>query len=248
MKTLCVVTTVKDGRAEWLQALGDSLAAVSLPDGWKMVWSVHEDGPDVHGVASEGLVDEFPFCRVTRLDVSVPIATGRNVALHRVPEASAVVNYDGDDVAGPGLGTSLAVLDEDPAVMWVAGPVEDLHEDGTTVAFSQSLVGPVAPGVVSQLWWNRQRLPFHTIGFVARVQPWLTVGGWGAVPTAADSTFGIMALTELHPGFVHNEPVGWWRRHPRQLSFTDDEVRLQGLSWEIIKARVEALRNNTTSS
>jgi hypothetical protein len=239
MRTLCVVTAVKDGNPEWLQTLGESLASVVLPDDWQMIWSVQEDG---YGVSGENLPEMFPFCRYERLGISTSIAVARNVALFRVPEADAVVNFDADDIAGQGLATSLTILDENPELVWVAGPVEDLRDDGTTVSFSQLLIGLVEPGEVSRLWWTRQRLPFHTIGFMSRVQPWWFVGGWGSVPTAADSTFGIMALTEFWPGFVHNEVLGWWRRHPAQKSFTDDEIRFQSLSWDMIKARIEAIR------
>lgn len=239
MQTVCVVTVVKNGRGEWLEALGESLAALMLPDGWQLVWSVLEDGD---GTAGKLLPEMFDFCRYGCSGVSLGIGVARNVALHRVPEADAVVAFDGDDVVGAGLVSSLALLDEFPDVKWVAGPVEDLHEDGTVVTFSQALVGPVDAGVVSGLWWARQRLPFHTVGFVMRVQPWLAIGGWGAVPTSADSTFGIMALTELWPGFVHNDVVGWWRRHPGQVSLQDDDVRLRDVSWGIVRARVEAIR------
>lgn len=241
MKTLCVVTAVKNGNFEWLEVLGRSLAEIKLPEGWNLVWSVQDDagGSLVDG---EALVRNFPFCRYESLGEGFTVGAARNVAFLKFPDCDAVTCFDADDIAGPGLGTSLRILEEEPDIGWVSGPVQDFREDGTPVPFSQVLAGRVEPGVVPGMWWERQRLPFHTIGFVSRADIWRALGGWQATPSMSDSTATVMAVCQLFSGFVHGDVVGWWRRHPKQVSFSDKELRLQSVSWDMIRERVASMR------
>jgi hypothetical protein len=239
-KTFCVVTSVWDGKRDWLMELGQSLDSLILPDGWELVWAVQEDGEQANGAF---LSKEFDFCQYESLGVRCGAAVVRNVALSRVPEAHAVTNLDCDDVAQQGLFKSLQILDENENVYWVTGQVDDLLPDGSTLPFYHDLEGFVEAKVAPKMWWENQHLPFHTVGFVARAEQWRSTGGWISLPTMSDDTAATMALTQMWPGFVHREVTALWRRHEMQNSNKNASKEIHGVSWKIIHQRVNAINN-----
>lgn len=245
MKTLCATTAVYRANPEWLRDLAASMVTLAdaLPAGWRLVWAVQEDGDTPKCDWVEEVAPQASYGALMR---RCGVAVTRNVALHRVPEADAVVNFDQDDVVAPdGVAASLNVLDANPSVGWVAGRVDDLQRDGIVTTHPSPLpVGPVEPGTLFSLWKPGTPPPVHTVGFVARSTLWRATGGWVAHPIMVDDTAAMMAVSSLWPGWVHHTPVALYRKHGEQNSSKGHVAAYWLLSHEMIAERVAALRKS----
>lgn len=237
MPALTVVTAVYRPRPEWLVALGESLAALVLPDGWELRWAVQEDGTDP---VADSVVERFGFSDYHAVGAHHGVAVARNLTLTRVG-GDVVANLDQDDLAAPGLAGALEVFDAHPEVAWVAGQVDDLLPDGSRQRFATKLLGPVRAGEAPAHWEYDQALPFHTIGTCARVPHWRALGGWGAQLTMSDDTFGVMGVSQLWPGWVLDETVALWRRHPNQNSSASSHADNRCLAWRQISLHLDAI-------
>lgn len=240
-KTLCIVTAffVSDMKSiAWLQALGDSLAELKLPPDWQLLWAVQEDGVSPAGSI---VVQKFDFARYEAMEIRAGAAVCRNRALSRVG-GDLVTNIDGDDLVLQGLAHSVELIDDQPDLVWVAGQVDDLHDDGSRTSFELSVSGHQPAGLIPAVWQETDQIPFHSLGFVCRVPNWRAVGGWIAMPTMSDDTNAVLSVTSLWDGHVSDEVVGLWRRHDRQNSFTNLHARTHDISWPQISQRIDAIR------
>lgn len=237
-KTLCVVTAAYQPNIEWFSELSDSLAALTLPPGWDMIWALQEDG-DTASIPSALKLP--PFTSYETLGKHFGPAATRNRALSRI-EADLVANIDHDDVAVSGIAEACGTLELRPDIVWVAGAVSDLLPDGKVVAVPLVLHGDQPPGAVPDTWWRNQQLPFHTVGFVCRLRHWRATGGWAAISWPCDDTAAVMAVTTLWPGTVSSSVHAHHRRHPGQLSATASNSPLHMAAWQQINQRVAALR------
>ena len=206
MTTLCIVTAAHRGNLTWMEELGDSIAALELPDGWEVVWAVQQDEESTKELVE--LVERYPFGAYGCNGRTLGVAVTRNIALTRVPHADFVTNIDCDDRILPAFRASIDAM-SDPNVIWAQGAVEDLLEDGSTVVVPPRPVGPCSPGAVSELWVAGERLPIHTIGFLARALHWRAIGGWVAGPTMSDDTFEVGCESQ----YVLEVNAGWTRAH-----------------------------------
>jgi glycosyltransferase involved in cell wall biosynthesis len=240
MPLLSVITAVHAGRAEFLPATGESLAAQQLPRGWEVEWMLQEDGDDPH---LADVAATFPQARYQANGEQRGIADTRNLALSRA-RGELVRTLDSDDLLLPGaLARTIGVVEANPSVHWVATrPEYWMRDDSRLVYYLLLPEGMVQPGVVGDYLRTHRRCPIHCAGLTMRTTTVRALGGWAANPRVEDIEL-LAGMSELVPGYLEAE-VGWiYRMHDGQ---TVHESRwannLVGTSYLMVHNRIEAIR------
>lgn len=201
--TVSIVTAAHAPHAVWLESCAASILSQKLPSGWDLEWCLHLDG--TFPVPELPDVPVFLSSSPTQLGAS----HSRNIAAAR-SRGDVLLHLDADDELLPGALENILPQYEDPLVSWVAVGVDDLV-DSTRKPTPPLLTGRVNRGVVSSLWLEAYKLPFHSVGFSLRRDLFLLSGGYPALPAAEDVGL-LLAATDEAPGVVLAPSLALYRK------------------------------------
>lgn len=244
MQTVSVVTAVHAAHIKFLSDAHASLKEQSMPDGWDWEWLLQVDGPGVQDIHPTICGDERVHISSNR--TSGPGAT-RTMALAR-GGGELVQVLDADDKLVPdALARDIKALTDSPTVGWCVGPAFDWHPDGSVTRWhgDDPTPGRLKKGSVLTAWRkNRwEFLPVLPSTLCIRRQLLLALGGWMALPTSEDTGL-LMAAEIAADGWMHEEPVLLYRRHPQQVTATTEHQNPAEVSARrhLILERAESMR------
>lgn len=189
----------------------------SAPANWDFEWCLQEDGSKP--LLLDHLPDDFRI-RYAQNTLRAGAAATRNAAIARA-NGEWIFNLDSDDYyTDQGLATLLALIDDYPSSIWVAGRAHDIYEnENRLVSFPNYLPsGRVDSETFLDSWKTSELVfPIHPAGAGLRSDVMRMLGGYPALPVGEDVSL-FAAATQLGPGAYSSSPVFVYRRWDGQTT------------------------------
>jgi glycosyltransferase involved in cell wall biosynthesis len=231
--SLIVPTRLTRDRLGYLTELHVSLDAQAGVR-WELILSL--DGASPADVPRELARD--PRVRVHALPFHVRAATARNLAMPRAT-GRWLVDIDDDDLLPP---RSLALRlerAETTGLVWIAGQLADLADNGTLSVPQPLPAGRYEPGDVWQAWSSTDtRPPLGHTQLLVRTDIALRAGHGGLIQ--GEDYIYVLRITGEHPGEVLPDVVYYYRAHGGQMTrgadFDQFEGEVRRYSWLVGEA------------
>jgi glycosyltransferase involved in cell wall biosynthesis len=240
--TLSILTPVRSGGCEYLEAAWQSLAGQVVDGGFE--WLLQEDGERPTDALQELAASDprvsYGFNGAPPQGPSVT----RNMALARA-RGQLIRTLDADDLLPEGcLEPCAEKLLADRELGYVVGPAVDLLPDGRRVEFPRVIeAGEIAPGTLLEAWVERGgKGAVHPAGLMARLDLVLALGGWMGLPGGGDTGL-LLSLSQISRGWQMENDVLIYRKHDDQFSdstWTRGEIA-RSQRHRLIRRRAEAL-------
>jgi glycosyltransferase involved in cell wall biosynthesis len=219
MPIVSIITAVSNSSLPYLDEAWESVQRLRLPRGWHFEWCLQQDGdgPEVYR-------DWFSDARVSYGYNGRWLMAGmtRNMALMRA-SGEYIFSYDADDLlCAEALRILIRRFTEHSEIVWCAGRWDELFIDGTTRVrpVDANFEGKRNRGWVSSYIEKVGKTPFPMSPTMYRTRAVFQVGGWPGYAEYED-TILLVSISRRHPGWVTNELIGLYRRHPTQTTKTD---------------------------
>lgn len=222
-------TNLKSERTSWLVDLHHSLSEAAHGVSYEHVIIV--DGADVRKLPQE--LKDSPDANIVIMKERHGAAIARNFGLH-ASQGEYITSADDDDLLHPqSLSIRSKLLDSESSYAWVGGLIEDIAANGDHIGLwdCSAKRGHNAPGDILRAWNGHSEVfPIGPTTMLLRRNILQAVGGWGGLPQGEDLTM-VMAVTSLFHGYMLDEPVYQYRKHPQQMmqqhgfNILEDSVR-----------------------
>lgn len=215
MPTIDLITAAGPRSGRFLPELADSIRRQHIPTGWSVRWLVVCDGPDAR-------VNEKRAAFANALGAAAVWANhdrywagaSRNRALAH-SDAEFVQAVDADDVLCDEAVE--AWVEAAARGTWCAFQMLDWYpESGTTVSFPSPFAeGPLTAGAWLEHFEQHGVHPSTPASILWPRETLLSVGGWGAGPSAEDAAVTLVG-TSLQDGWNSHQAVMLYRQHAAQ--------------------------------
>jgi len=238
MPLISIITAAYAPRAQYLSVTAKSVAAQTLPTGWRFEWIIQEDG------ATPALENfkMMPHVRYEANNRQLGIPATRNLALSRA-SGELVQVLDHDDILLPEcLSTLLKYFTSHP-IHWAIGQADDLMPDGTRLTYPPALSFGLIPASVVNKWATKHQgnWPIHCGGLMMRTATVRALGGWAGLPAEDDISL-LAAITEVTNGYFDKTTTWLYRQHLKQTYRTTEWRAQSAVGRRIALQRAQAMR------
>lgn len=218
MPLVSVITAVGDSALDFVDETWQSLTALALPAGYELQWCVQRDDPDEELATRTWAADERVSLGFSHRRGGASAA--RNQALLRA-RGDLVWSVDADDLVLPDALTTLAAPFEDPTCGWSGGAWLELPlDEARRGRFVPQVTGPVPVAWLGTMIQSTGTTPLSMNPLLYRRRAVISAGMWPAFHEWEDTLLAV-GVSARWTGWVTDQVVGRYRRHPGQTTKTE---------------------------